>query len=474
MGWCTAHFVQYCDCEFCNNSATTGGALDAWRNVTLTVENSTFLDNKAETGAAVWANDNSYLRISHIQVFRNNGTFGGVVYIFSSSAVLSNSTYSHNNGSLYLFDSNITITGKSEFSHNTGSPHTVTGFQGGAITAFQSNVIIYGDCTLMFNYAHSGGGIHAAESRIWMYSRMEIAYNSVNDSGGGMHLYQTDLNCHYYCKLKLERNEAQKNGGGIRAVGSSVKVHQGFQTYCKKNYTHCLLPSIMFVGNQANKGGAISLESNAKIYVFKLISARREPALNFIHNRADKGGAIYVADETNFGTCSSTSFTKNEIITECFLQSLALHYYNKTDPERKSSDLKVNNIKSTEFKDNFAIHAGHSLHGGLLDRCTVTFKAEIYKSHFYDSHIKKVYPSGRTILSGSSNFLKITNATLGSISSDPVRICFCRNEHPDCNYKPPIINVKRGDEFNVSLVAVDQVNHTLPNTMDYSQFPCLH
>ena len=68
------------------------------------------------------------------------------------------------------------------------------------------------------------------------------------------------------------------------------------------------------------RGGAISLEANAKIYVFKLISPGSEPALNFVHNSAIKGGAIYVADETNFGTCSSTSFTENKIITECFLQ----------------------------------------------------------------------------------------------------------------------------------------------------------
>ena len=451
--------------HFINNSATTGGGLDAWRNVTLTVEKSTFSDNKAETGAALWANDNSSLNISLVKVYRNNATFGGVIYIFSSSAVLSDSNYSYNNGSLYLFDSNITISGKNNFSHNTGSPNTFTGFQGGAITAFQSNVIIFGECNLMYNRAQSGGAMHVAESKVWMYDKMEIAYNTVDESGGGIHLYQTDLNCHYYCKLKLVNNVALKNGGGIRAVGSSIKVHQG--TYCKQNYTDCALPSAKFVGNRATRGGAISLEANAKIYVFKLISPGSEPALNFVHNSANKGGAIYVADETNFGTCSSSSFTENQIITECFLQSLALHYYNKTDPERESSDSKVN-IKSTEFNNNFAVHSGQSLHGGLLDRCTVTFKAEIYKSHFYDSHNKEAYPSGRILLSGYSNFLNITNATIDSISSDPVRICFCKREYPDCNYKPPIFNAKKGDTFNVSLVAVDQVNHTLPNTTIHS------
>ena len=126
------------------------------------------------------------------------------------------------------------------------------------------------------------------------------------------------------------------------------------------------------------------------------------------------------------------------------------------------------NIRSTEFKDNFATQSGHSLYGGLLDRCTITFKAEIYKVHFYDSHNKKAYPSGRTLLSGSSNFLNITNATIDSISSDPVCICFCKQEYPNCNFEPPFFNVKRGEIFNVTLVAVDQVNHTIPSATIHS------
>ena len=133
------------------------------------------------------------------------------------------------------------ISGKNNFSHNTGSPNTFTGFQGGAITAFQSNINIHGECTLMYNHAKNGGAMHAAESKVWMYNKMEIANNTVDESGGGIHLYQTDLNCHYYCKLKLVNNVAIKNGGGIRAVGSSIKVHQG--TYCKQNNTDCALPS---------------------------------------------------------------------------------------------------------------------------------------------------------------------------------------------------------------------------------------
>ena len=48
------------------------------------------------------------------------------------------------------------------------------------------------------------------------------------------------------------------------------------------------------------------------------------------------------------------------------------------------------------------------------------------------------------------------------MSSSPIGICFCQdNIIPDCSYEPPTFLVRKGERFNVSLVAVDQVNHTI-------------
>ena len=51
------------------------------------------------------------------------------------------------------------------------------------------------------------------------------------------------------------------------------------------------------------------------------------------------------------------------------------------------------------------------------------------------------------------------------ISSDPVRICFCKGLVPDCNFQWPIETAKKGKRFIVTLVAVDQVNHTVNATI---------
>ena len=45
-------------------------------------------------------------------------------------------------------------------------------------------------------------------------------------------------------------------------------------------------------------------------------------------------------------------------------------------------------------------------------------------------------------------------------------MCFCNDSHsqPDCNYRPGIKNIKKGEMFTVRASAVDQVNHTIANS----------
>ena len=54
------------------------------------------------------------------------------------------------------------------------------------------------------------------------------------------------------------------------------------------------------------------------------------------------------------------------------------------------------------------------------------------------------------------------------ISSDPFQICFCQNGKQDCGYHVITKEVKKGETFNQSLIAVDQVNHTLSDIIIHS------
>ena len=123
--------------------------------------------------------------------------------------------------------------------------------------------------------------------------------------------------------------------------------------------------------------------------------------------------------------------------SECFLQ------YWSYKEVRKSSLLS--------FDRNFAKMKGSNIYGGMLNRCVQNPYFDI--NHFY-CHPYNGFLYMKLISNIASN--------LNSISSGPIQVCFCNSQgSPDCNYQPPILHVKKGEIFNVSLVAIDQVNTTL-------------
>ena len=73
-------------------------------------------------------------------------------------------------------------------------------------------------------------------------------------------------------------------------------------------------------------------------------------------------------------------------------------------------------------------------------------------------HLRPTVNDGCSYL---SNVTESSEALLDSISSDPVRICFCRDGQSDCSYQLPPISVVKEGTFKVTVAAVDQLNHTL-------------
>ena len=206
---------------------------------------------------------------------------------------------------------------------------------------------------------------------------------------------------------------------------------------------------VYFTENKAKEGGGVFLESNSKLYVLRKVTLsftnelRRALmvyniyALTFTANSADYGGAIFVADDTHPGTCASTSYMIQSTTAECFLQVLRLRNAHLNREVYINSDVS--------FKENLANISGSTLFGGLLDRCTVSPFAEVHEKNILD----------RTSYFGDTE--------LNSISSGPVRVCFCRNGQPNCSYQPLVRNVMKGEKITVTLSAVDQINHTLSN-----------
>ena len=415
------------NCNFTSNTADTGGVVYIFGGV-MFISNSKLISNSATSIGGVIYGLRGTLNIDNSNFSSNtiNTPGGGLIFISQASTNIANTAFDKNIGSIYTFNSNLNFSGNSIFKNSTElhiEGNESTSQEGGVITSFQSTVIFTSGSTTHFSkcQARYGGAILAIESTIIMYGETIIANNNIttiaNSSGGGISLKQSHLEIRGRCNI--ENNSAVK-GGGIHATSSFISVHQP--------------GTLHLISNNAKFGGGMYLEVNTKLYVLKTERILRSYFLNmnFVGNHANYGGAMYMADDSNSGACSPDN--------ECFVQTLALH---------KINSLNFNTVNIL-FSENTAIEQGENLFGGLLDRCIPSPFAEIYLK-------QDIHYSGISYLRNISE-----NAQIHSISSQPVRVCFCNVEHkPDCSYQLSMITVKKGVAFNVSVVAVDQVNNTV-------------
>ena len=437
--------------HFGNNTAELyGGVMLTDSNSFMNISGSTFDSNTAKSIGGVILTHGSLNNITNSTFINNRVTSdGGVFFFVGCSLHIANSTFGNNSGSLYIFSSNLTLSGCSTFKNCTEPLNTTSDVdriysiklpsrEGGAITSIQSNVIFTGESIFLNNRARYGGAMLATESKIMMHGEITVENNSAITSGGGIFLQQSDIEIKGQNSITISNNHALI-GGGMHASSSVISVYQP--------------GTVHFIRNKAdNSGGGLYLEINPKIYMYIQMSGRQQVekedslALILFHaNRANLGGAMHVADNTNSGACSPD----NDKLNECFIQTFPLY-----PSDDGGLILYAPNTVSILFSDNVASEQGANLFGGLLDRCSPTpwpFNVDIFQNQMQYNH-------GVSYLSDISN-IKFT--ALDTISSLPVRICFCKNTEPDCSYEPAATKVMKGQSFNVSLVAVDQANHSV-------------
>lgn len=440
-------------CNIIENTATYGAAIYALSsNVTIT---KVVIERNTVNAGLIFVGERSSINIYHSKI-NNNYANQGAIYLLQSNGHFSYMTLTNNEGSVFVYFSNLTFTGRIRVDNCSAPPNpnytNTSGSevgegeisshqQGGAITAFQSTIVFEGHGILNHNSAPLGGAVHFTESKLYVHGTVIVANNMAAESGGGIYLYRSELSCYGINSLpEIRNNSCGTSGGGVYAVSSSVLTEN--------------IGGIIFEQNRAkHSGGGIYLELNSKLYT--IISDSNEIggidlSFTFILNSADYGGAIYVADNTLSATCASKSYKIQLTTTECFIQTLSLQL----------SDYPGNSISNIiNFVSNEAHLSGSDLFGGLLDRCTVSPFTVKYKI-FSDT------------IDGITHFLDISDLyskTLEFVSSDPIRLCFCNETNqPDCNYQPPPIPVEKGKKFTVPLVAVDQVNNTIPNSTIHS------
>ena len=420
-----------------NLAAHSGGVI--YSLLSEIVMDGNFYENHAVRGAVLYAEECrvQFGSSSSVNITDNSAQVYATLYLAESTGHFTGIvTMTNNKGTLVIFNSKVTFAASIVFIDCHGVEF-ISGSvaEGGAITAFQSDVIIDGVCKFYNNFAETGGAVHLTESTLYVNGRMIITNNTALTNGGGMYLYQSEISCQQRGTLIISDNKANENGGGIFAVSSTIKVTT--RSYFVQG------AYLEITNNSAKRGGGILLQANAKIYVFKTDTFQDvNSTVYLISNTATYGGAVYVDDSTNFGTCVADS------TSECFFQVMALHQFPP-----------FNIARSISFSGNYALTSGSALFGGLLDRCTVSPFAEIHNV------IGQHYENSIEYLRNTSN------ANIDSISSHPARVCFCVNNLPQCNnnyYQGHPIKVMKGEMFTLSLVAVDHVGQTVNATIQSS------
>jgi hypothetical protein len=187
----------------------------------------------------------------------------------------------------------------------------------------------------------------------------------------------------------------------------------------------------IFLGNSAANGGAISLVSS-------VMHISPNATVNFTRNQASGlGGAVYILNPRNRAVCEDLPFT----VTSCSFQVL-------TGPQ---DDCEVFTLT---FNQNRAGIAGNAVYGGRTSAC-IPSDASTYCTNCSMPQFSEIFQyNGIGDSSDLSNF-----------TSDPTRVCFCKNGVPDCFTVTRSLTVHPGELFHLSLATIGYGLGTVPGSV---------
>ena len=427
-------------------------------------DKTSFISNSAPAGAALQAIKSTVRGCGALLFSKNTATVNSNVYFLNSEGHFEGSlTITQNEGSFFAFNSNISFSGCSLFKACFTPKNTTAAFkEGGALTVYQTTLNFQGEHRFENNHAEIGGAILGTESEIYVSKKANVAVvsNNAKKSGGGLYLSQSELFHLQESSLMIYNNTACAKGGGIHAASSSMKltVTGSKDTDERGDIIEVYRGAMLNIaGNTAQYGGGVFLEGYSKLILLKdyiFDSITNHSAVHFIENFAHNGGAVYVDDASNTDSCLSNPFEVSAPKLECFVSVVATETY-----VTANINFSLTNIL---FHLNVAKISGSTLFGGLLDRCIVSPFNEVDRTYRIDTEELLTYKGN-----GLDYIFDISaGQTYQSVSSHPVQICPCVNNCVKCGYRVRTdTEVRKGHNFNVSLIAVDQVHKPLNATI---------
>ena len=462
---CSSVLSQYStvhiqDSKFAGILGSLGAAMMISRSCVTFTRNNIFSDNSALYGGSVYILE-SVVTLSGTETFTNSSSpeytrsfdtraecfkddeydwfrgSGGAIYCRSSTLNINSQYVVFANNFAYGYGGAIHARGGKTFIKGSATfMKNIAQHNGGAIFLISVTLIVSGDISFIHNQARFGGGLSISETKFLIASEERTAlpnekyifndakkfcrnvaingnmesieaaavFSNFNGSGKGMAVFH--------------KNMATVQGGGIESNDDSDTI--------------IIDGSIYFENNTAIYGGGMYLSDNSKL----TISLSIQNDVSFILNRAQKyGGALYVDDSR----CSTHPRV-------CFFSLYGDDFYATT----------------LLFMNNSAGFKGSTLYGGQLNECGLCFIDDVridkcYNRADYDDALEIFMEISRISESESPS----------SITSQPEQILFCQIEGEIITLDdiPLELTVYPGEEFNITVTALDQISSLVPATL---------
>ena len=353
---------------------------------------------------------------------------GGIAAVSSNLTFMGNTTFLENTAivagsGMFMVDCRVSSTGSIHFINNSNSGYIFPYVASGTIWAAASSLHFNGTNNFINNSAQSdiggvGGAIYVLHNTNLSFTGVSnFEQNSAISAGAIYAAYNSVL--HFSGTSNFSSNHATI-GGAILSTRNTTLTFDGTASFTNNGQA--------IRGPVASYGGGMFLAYNSTFFILP------NTTVYWVNNRATLGGAISVWEMTSNGSFDTTFCTQFDTLTpkkRCFFQLPGQNMSNGLDAQ-------------LVFKNNSADDAGSVLYGGAIDNCKLTGLDSNSSGEVFDMIVQIEDDN--------------TNST---ISSSPFRICPCENNLPNCGKSHVPKTVYPGETFQVSVIAYGQRNGTV-------------
>ena len=379
----------------------------------------------------------------------------------------------HCGSAIYVSSSEVNFAGTSLYANNTN-------FEGAAIHAEDSTLTFNGSHHFLGNEADDCGGAIYIGTSIMHFNGDTVMYFDHNSAqeGGAICLEESDLTSN--ANVTFLDNSARFDGGGVLAINSNMKLMR-FTTFTSNGAYGgggLFMQNSSLVCNGTttftlNKGGSDSFSFGGGLGAQDDAVVRLSGNVCFTENEASYGGGMYIGSSSQLVLKSPVTINFDDNIAQ---SDAALNFDDAAYPYRcyslplgNNCVLKAEVTNSSTLEDiylnftnnyDFDNQTNTAVFGGDLEHCEVKVN---------DKYLQL---NGFQFLKNMSTFTP--GSIKGSISSQPLKVCFCQNGTPHCyGESSKHISIVPGRLFNVSLVIVGELDipvHSILTTVTADGF----